>query len=96
MDHSFVADRRLIRLLVDAAEARSIPYQFKQPGVGGTDAGAIHLSRAGVPAVAAAVPCRYIHAPASLMSLNDFDHLVALMKAALQALPDKWENTSKA
>jgi tetrahedral aminopeptidase len=90
MDRSFIADKRLIRLLTDTAEARGIPYQFKQPGVGGTDAGAIHLSETGVPSVAVAVPCRYIHAPVSLMSLNDFDNLVALMEASLHSLPQKW------
>ncbi|MGD8397415.1 MAG: M42 family metallopeptidase [Anaerolineae bacterium] len=90
MDHSFVADRRLNRLLVDTAEANEIPYQFKQPGVGGTDAGAIHLTRAGVPSAAVAVPSRYIHAPASILSLNDFDNLVTLMKATLHALPERW------
>jgi putative aminopeptidase FrvX len=93
MDHSFVADRRLVSLLVDTAQAHGIPYQFKQPGVGGTDAGAIHLARAGVPAVAASVPCRYIHAPVSMLSLDDLDHLVSLMKAALRALPEKWPGT---
>jgi endoglucanase len=91
MDHSFVADRRLIRLLIDTAEANGIPYQFKQPGVGGTDAGAIHLTRTGVPAVAVSAPCRYIHAPVSLMSLHDLDNLVALMKATLKALPEAWK-----
>jgi putative aminopeptidase FrvX len=90
MDHSFIADRRLVRLLTDTARANDIPFQFKQPGVGGTDAGAIHLARTGVPAVAVAVPCRYIHAPVSILSLNDFDHLVRLMKASLHALPAKW------
>jgi putative aminopeptidase FrvX len=90
MDRSFVADRRLIQLLTSTAEAHGIPYQFKQPGVGGTDAGAIHLSRAGVPAAAVSVPCRYIHGPASLLSLDDFDHAVALMRASLQALPGQW------
>jgi putative aminopeptidase FrvX len=90
MDHSFVADRRLVHLLTDTAQAEGIPFQYKQPGVGGTDAGAIHLARAGVPAVTIAVPCRYIHSPVGILSLNDFDHLVALMKATLQALPSKW------
>jgi putative aminopeptidase FrvX len=90
MDRSFIADRRLVGLLVDTAKARGIPYQFKQPGVGGTDAGAIHLSRTGVPSAAVSIPCRYIHAPVSLMSLNDFDHLVTLMKAAIGALPSRW------
>ncbi len=93
MDRSFVADRRLNRLLIDTAEAEGIPYQFKQPGMGGTDAGAIHLAKTGVPSAAVSVPSRYIHGPASLLSLNDFDHLVALMRATLQALPDGWTET---
>lgn len=94
MDRSFIADRRLVRLLTDLAEARGIPYQFKQPGVGGTNAGAIHLARTGVPSVAVSVPCRYIHAPVSMTSLNDMDHAVMLMKAALQALPEQWPTLS--
>jgi endoglucanase len=91
MDRSFIADRRLVHLVTDVAEANEIPHQFKQPGMGGTDAGAIHLSKTGVPSVAVSVPCRYIHGPVGLMSLNDFDHLVALMRATLQALPERWE-----
>ena len=90
MDRSFIADRRLVRLLIDCAEAEGIPYQFKQPGVGGTDAGAIHLTKTGVPSAAVSVPSRYIHGPVSLLSLNDFDHVVALIKAALHALPQNW------
>jgi putative aminopeptidase FrvX len=90
MDRSFVADKRLVRLLTEVAEANGLPYQIKQPGVGGTDAGAIHLSKAGVPSAGVAVPCRYIHAPVSMASLNDFDNLVTLVKATLQALPEKW------
>ncbi len=90
MDRSFIADRRLVKLLVDAAEANNLPYQFKQPGIGGTDAGAIHQSRSGVPSVAVAVPCRYIHTPVSLLSLTDLDNLVQLMKAALHLLPASW------
>jgi putative aminopeptidase FrvX len=93
MDRSFIADRRLVRLLVDTAQANDIPYQFKQPGMGGTDAGVIHLSKTGVPSVALSVPSRYIHGPVSMASLNDFDHAVALMKAALLALPEKWQDT---
>jgi endoglucanase len=87
MDRSFIADRRLVALLRETAEAEAIPYQIKQPGKGSTDAGAIHLSRAGVPAVALSVPCRYVHAPASLLSLNDMDHTVDLLRAALARLP---------
>jgi endoglucanase len=95
MDRSFIADRRLVRLLLDTADAEGIPHQIKQPGLGGTDAGAIHMSKAGVPSVAVSVPCRYIHAPVGMLSLNDFDHTVALMKAALHALPGAWKSLSE-
>jgi len=91
MDRSFIADKRLVQLLVDQAQALDIPVQFKQPGMGGTDAGAIHLSRTGVPSVALSVPCRYIHSPVSVASLEDFDHTVALLRASLQALPRAWQ-----
>jgi putative aminopeptidase FrvX len=86
MDRSFIADRRLVDLLVDTAREEGIPYQFKKAAAGGTDAGAIHLSREGVPAVAVAVPCRNIHAPVSILSLNDLDNTSRLMVAALQRL----------
>jgi len=86
MDRSVVADRRLVRLLVTTAERLGIPYQFKRAVSGGTDAGAIHLAREGVPSVVVSVPSRYIHAPVSLLSLSDFDHTVELMCGALHAL----------
>ncbi len=90
MDRSFFADKRLVRLLIDTAESKGLAYQFKQPGVGATDAGAIHLTKSGVPSVTVAVPCRYIHTPVGILSLNDYDGLVSLMKAALHALPESW------
>ena len=83
MDRTFIADRRLVDLLVESAEENNIPYQFKQPAVGGTDAGAIHLTKEGVPSAAVAVPCRYIHSPACLLSLSDLENTVKLIKATL-------------
>ena len=86
MDRSFIADRRLVRLLTGTAEELDIPHQFKQPGIGGTDAGAIHLAREGVPSATVAVPARYIHSPVALMSLTDFDNTVRLMRESLSRL----------
>jgi putative aminopeptidase FrvX len=86
MDRSFIADRRLVRLLTSTAGELGIPYQIKQPGIGGTDAGAIHLTREGVPSVTVAVPCRYIHSPVALLSLDDFNNTVRLMRASLARL----------
>ncbi len=89
MDRSVIADRRLLRLVIETAEAEGIPYQFKQRVSGGTDAGAIHLAKTGVPTLPVSVPSRYIHSPVSMLSKSDFEHTVALMAASLERLtPD--------
>lgn len=86
MDRSMIAHPGLVSLLEETAAAEGIAVQYKAPGLGGTDSGAIHLARSGVPAVAVAVPCRYIHGPASILNLNDLDATIRLMDAALRRL----------
>jgi endoglucanase len=88
MDTSFIADAALVRHLLATAESMGIPCQVKQPAIGGTDAGAIHLSRGGVPTVTVAVPCRYIHSPAGILDLGDLERTVALVREALLRLPE--------
>lgn len=90
MDRSVIPDKRLVRLLVDTAEAHGIPYQFRRALGGGTDAGQIHLAREGVPSAVVSVPCRYIHSPAALLSPEDLNHTIALMTHALKRLPEVW------
>jgi endoglucanase len=92
-DPSAIADRRLVKLLLETAEMEGISCQFKQPGKGGTDAGAIHLAREGVPTVPVSVPCRYIHSPVALLHKRDFAQTVDLLAAALKRLPDNFERT---
>lgn len=88
-DNATLSDPRLIRHLVNTAETLGIPYQFRQPGGGGTDAGAIHKQRAGIPSVSISVPGRYLHTAASLVRLQDWKNTLALVHAALARLsPD--------
>jgi endoglucanase len=86
MDHSFIAHRGLNQFLVETAADLDIPYQFKQPGIGGTDSGAIHLARDGIPCSTVAVPCRYIHSPVSMLNLKDFNNTVQLMRETLMRI----------
>jgi len=86
MDRSFMADRRLLALVRDTANELKIPYQIKQPGVGGTDSGAIHMSREGVPSITLSVPCRYIHSPVALLNLSDFANTVRLLQESIMCL----------
>jgi len=82
-DSSTLSDPRLVRFLIDTAEAHGIPYQIRQPGGGGTDAGAIHKQRAGIPSVSVSVPGRYHHSPASIVRLSDWQHTWSLLSTAL-------------
>jgi endoglucanase len=89
MDRTMLVNRSLLDHVVAAAEKAGIPYQFKQPGIGGTDAGATTRSKAGVPSLPLAVPCRYIHSPVSMLSLNDFRNTARLVRESLARLtPD--------
>ncbi|HIE29883.1 TPA: M42 family peptidase [Candidatus Poribacteria bacterium] len=83
MDRSVISDKRLVNLLVDTAKQFNIPYQFKRAVSGGTDSGAIHLTREGVPSATVAVPVRHIHSPVCIMNLSDFHNTVELMYRTL-------------
>jgi putative aminopeptidase FrvX len=85
-DNSMIADRRLVNLLSGAAKENHIPFQFKQTLSGGTDAGRIHLTRAGVPSAVVSVPTRYFHSAVALLSLQDYQNTLALMTKALPRL----------
>jgi putative aminopeptidase FrvX len=85
-DQRTISDARLVRLLREAAGKRGIPYQLRQPGSGGTDAGAIHLARAGIPSVSVSVPCRSLHGPVSTARVSDWRALIALVRGALEDL----------
>jgi len=89
MDRSVISDRRLVDLLVNTAVVEGIPHQFKRPGIGGTDAGAIHKVREGVPSVVVSVPTRYIHSPVAVLDLADFWNTIKLMQATLTRLPQE-------
>ncbi|MEW6685291.1 MAG: M42 family metallopeptidase [Candidatus Edwardsbacteria bacterium] len=86
MDRSIICDKELVELLVKTAEEKKIPYQFKRPGVGGTDVGRIHLAKEGAKGGVVAVPCRYIHSPVSLANKEDIDNTIKLMKETLKKL----------
>ena len=85
-DQVVISDRRLVDLLVRTAKAEGIPFQFKQPGMGGTDAGAIQAAGEGVPAVTVSVPSRYIHSPVCVLAKDDFENTVKLVDAAFRQI----------
>jgi endoglucanase len=83
MDGATVYDRNLFEQLRAAAEREGIPWQLKRTVSSGTDAKAIQRSREGVPVAGLAAAVRYIHAPVSVVSLEDAENLYRLAKAFL-------------
>ena len=87
-DKSIISSTKVNDRLVRNAEIDKIPYQFKKPMYGGTDAGKIHISREGVPSSVVSVPCRYIHSPTSLLKLDDILETIHLIDAFIRNKAD--------
>jgi len=83
-DRSVIAHPKVLGSIIEACEAENIPYQFKKIPSGGTDAGSIHLTKAGVPSGTVANPCRYIHGPCGVTTVEDIENTVRLVKAFIK------------
>lgn len=86
VDARTVHNRAMIRALVRLAEAGGLAYQFRRAVAGGTNSGAIALSRGGVPVANLSVPCRYLHSAALIVDLQDYAALLRLVQMFLAAV----------
>jgi endoglucanase len=84
-DSSVITHPLVRRFMVDRADNLKIAYQLEVLERGGTDAGAIHLSRAGVPSGALSIPCRYVHTPSEMVDSADLKNAVSLLCGILSA-----------
>ncbi len=87
-DSSVICHPYVKEKMISIAERNKIPYQFEILEQGGTDAGAIHLSREGIPAGVMSVPCRYIHTAAEMIDMQDVENSVNFLKLILE---EKWD-----
>ncbi|WHH59495.1 M42 family metallopeptidase [Petroclostridium sp. X23] len=90
MDRTSYSDKKLARMLYNLAKSNNLKVQYKRTTFGGNDAGKIHLTGEGIPTAAISVPCRYIHSPVSVMSLDDFETCSKIVALFLKEL----ENTN--
>ncbi|HSI81199.1 MAG TPA: M42 family metallopeptidase [Solirubrobacterales bacterium] len=71
---------KLFELLCETAERLGIDYTVEASGRRtGTDADAIHVSRAGVPTGLVSIPLRYMHSPVEMVDLDDVEAAVELV-----------------
>lgn len=81
MDRSVICTPALVDKLLALAARQGIPAQRDVLQMGGTDAGPIQTTRAGVYTGGISIPCRYTHTPTEMVDLGDVRACVELAAA---------------
>ncbi len=84
MDRSFIAHPIIKDRMVELCEKHSLPHQLEVLEMGGTDAGAIHLTCGGVPSGCISIPVRYVHTPGEMISAKDLQNTGELAKLLIE------------
>lgn len=80
MDGGTIYDRGLFETLRGLAQDNHIPWQTKEYIAGGNDARTIQRTKQGVRVAAVSAAVRYLHAPASVGSIQDFQDMLSLTR----------------
>jgi tetrahedral aminopeptidase len=83
-DVGMISDPRVVEWMIRAAEKNKVPYQREVLLIGSTDARAIQVARAGVPAGSISIPVRYVHSPSEMVDYADVQNTVRLLTAVLR------------
>ncbi len=94
MDGGTIYDRALWEKMRAYAIEHKIPWQIKELISGGTDAQAIQRTKTGVRTVAVSAAVRYIHAPAGVACIRDFDAMLALARGFLTIVEEEMRHGS--
>lgn len=84
VDSSLICHPKLVRHFRDIAETKQIKHQLEMLPRGGTDAGGIQRSRAGVPSFTLSVPVRYVHTVNEMAHKEDIQGAIDLLAAYLE------------
>lgn len=84
-DSSLICHPALKNYMVKIAQEKGIKYQMEVLEAGGTDSGAIQMTKAGIPAGVISIPCRYIHSPGEMVDMGDVEACVQLAKALCES-----------
>ncbi len=87
LDARTITPKPLFDALLNLCKEKQISYQVRIATRGGNDAGAVHLSKTGVPSCALSLPTRNIHSNVEVCAKRDIEsmiHLVVL--CAMQAI----------
>lgn len=83
-DNSILTHPKLRQLMVEIAKENNIPYQMEVLEFGGTDSGAIHLTKEGIPSGVISIPTRYVHSTVEMASKDDIMNSIKLLVKLLE------------
>ncbi len=84
LDSMTITPKPLFDALKDICSQHRIPYQVRIAQRGGNDAGAVHLSRTGIPTCALSLPTRNIHSNVEICSKKDIQAMIDLTLLCVQ------------
>ncbi len=83
-DSSHISNHKLVSHFKQLARDNDIKYQMEILPRGGTDAGAMQLSRAGMPAITISLPTRYVHTVNEMAAVTDIQAEIDLLAAYMR------------
>jgi putative aminopeptidase FrvX len=83
-DSLSISNPKLVRTMRQIAEQKKIKYQLEILPRGGTDAGAIQMTREGVAAITLSIPTRYLHSVVEAAHKDDIQAAIDLLAAFLE------------
>jgi endoglucanase len=83
-DSSSISNPHLVRKLKEIAAEKGIKYQMEILPRGGTDAGALQLTREGAAAATISIPTRYIHSVVESAHKKDIEAAIDLLAGFLE------------
>ncbi|TYB32141.1 MAG: M42 family metallopeptidase [Candidatus Mcinerneyibacterium aminivorans] len=84
-DSSVLVPKKVKDFFIQVAEKNHIDYQLEVLQYGGTDAGAINLTKSGIMAGVLSIPTRYIHSVSEVLAESDVKATVTLLTKILES-----------
>nr|WP_312576255.1 M42 family metallopeptidase [Sedimentibacter sp.] len=85
MDKSLITHPQIKDLLTNLSIENNIKYQYEVLEFGGTDSGAIHMTRAGVPSGVISIPTRNLHSSGEIFNKDDVIECVKLVLSVAES-----------
>lgn len=86
VDGGTIYDKELFQLMCETADSIGVPWQVKHYIAGGNDSRAVQRTKGGVRVAGLSAAVRYLHAPTSVGAIKDFEQMLDLTIAFVDAL----------